>query len=221
MSNPPDARRLLGVGDDADADDVRAARRRLAKAIHPDVQGGNADAMRALNEAADFVLDQIASASTTADVRPQPATPPPSRRRPVSGARLDHDVASFVIESLPVEAFEALLIVTSWIGEVVVDEPPYQLDVLLVPTRSRAGRRGEHRQRDDRGAAGRTASRDRRRTRPVGGLAEPPGFRRVMAQRIGAGRWALSAVRASVVLSKSMGRAAATGAMSAAAIWVS
>jgi len=133
MSSAPDARRLLGVGDDADADAVRAARRRLAKAIHPDVQGGNADAMRALNEAADFVLEQIASASTTVEVRPQPATPPTGRRwRPVSGARLDHDVASFVIESLPVEAFEALLIVTSWIGEVVVDEPPYQLDVLLL-----------------------------------------------------------------------------------------
>ena len=40
-------------------------------------------------------------------------------------------MASFVIEALPVEAFEALLVVTSWIGEVIVDEPPYQLDVVL------------------------------------------------------------------------------------------
>ena len=37
-----------------------------------------------------------------------------------------------MIEALPVVAFEALLVVTSWIGEVVVDEPPYQLDVLLL-----------------------------------------------------------------------------------------
>ena len=29
------------------------------------------------------------------------------------------------------EAFEALLVVTSWIGEVISDEPPYQLDVLM------------------------------------------------------------------------------------------
>ena len=29
-------------------------------------------------------------------------------------------------------AFEALLIVTSWIGEVVVDEPPSQLDVVIL-----------------------------------------------------------------------------------------
>jgi hypothetical protein len=40
-------------------------------------------------------------------------------------------VCSFVIEALPVVAFEALVVVTSWIGEVVVDEPPYQLDALL------------------------------------------------------------------------------------------
>ena len=49
-----------------------------------------------------------------------------------SAERVDHDVASFVIEALPVVAFEALLVVTSWIGEVVVDEPPYQLDVLVL-----------------------------------------------------------------------------------------
>ena len=38
---------------------------------------------------------------------------------------------SFTIDALPAEAFEALLIVTSWIGEVLVDEPPYLLDVHL------------------------------------------------------------------------------------------
>ena len=42
-----------------------------------------------------------------------------------------HDVASFTIEALPAEAFEALLVVSTWIGEVLVDEPPYQLDVVL------------------------------------------------------------------------------------------
>ena len=40
-------------------------------------------------------------------------------------------MASFVIEALPVEAFEALLVATSWIGEALVDEPPYLLDVVL------------------------------------------------------------------------------------------
>ncbi len=36
-----------------------------------------------------------------------------------------------MIDELPVAAFEALLIVTSWIGEVLVDDPPYVLEVHL------------------------------------------------------------------------------------------
>jgi hypothetical protein len=123
-----DARRLLGVDSDADADAVRAARRHLAKRIHPDVSGGNAEAMRRLNEAADVVLQDLGverALSSTA-----PPSPPP--RRPAGATRTDHDVCSFVVEALPAVAFEALLVATSWLGEVVVDEPPYQLDVLLL-----------------------------------------------------------------------------------------
>ena len=52
----------------------------------------------------------------------------PPRRAP---GRFAHDVASFTIEALPAEAFEALLVVATWLGEVLVDEPPYQLDVDL------------------------------------------------------------------------------------------
>ncbi len=44
---------------------------------------------------------------------------------------MQHDAPSFTIDSLPVEAFEALLVVTSWIGEVLVDDPPYVLEVHL------------------------------------------------------------------------------------------
>jgi hypothetical protein len=40
-------------------------------------------------------------------------------------------VPSFTIDVLPVEAFEALLVVTSWMGDVLVDEPPYLLETLL------------------------------------------------------------------------------------------
>jgi hypothetical protein len=50
---------------------------------------------------------------------------------PRPGGRLAHDVASFTIEALPVEAFEALLVVASWLGEVIDDDPPYRLDVWL------------------------------------------------------------------------------------------
>lgn len=44
---------------------------------------------------------------------------------------VQHDNPSFTIDVLPAEAFEALLIVTSWIGEVLVDDPPYVLEVFL------------------------------------------------------------------------------------------
>jgi hypothetical protein len=135
--SPGDARRLLGLAGDADADAVRAARRRLAKLIHPDLEGGDADAMRRLNEAADLVLEELGTADLTTARRG--ATGPHARGGGRGwgpgrggGAASDTDVCSFVIEALPAVAFEALVVVTSWIGEVVVDEPPYQLDVLLL-----------------------------------------------------------------------------------------
>jgi hypothetical protein len=132
MSRESDARRLLGLDDDADAEAVRAARRRLAKQIHPDVEGGSNEAMRRLNEAADEVLHGLGGVEVAPRSRSRPEQPTRPPRRSSSRARFDHDVASFVIEALPAVAFEALLVVTSWIGEVVNDEPPYQLDVLLI-----------------------------------------------------------------------------------------
>jgi hypothetical protein len=44
---------------------------------------------------------------------------------------VQHDAPSFTIDVLPVEAYEALLVVTSWMGEVLVDDPPYVLEVFL------------------------------------------------------------------------------------------
>lgn len=131
MTSESEARRLLGVGDDADADAIRAARRRLAKAIHPDVDGGSTDAMGALNAAADIVLAQLAAGYRPPVSPPAPPGPVEPPVRSSDGSSVASDVASFVIEALPAEAFEALLVVTTWIGEVLVDDPPYQLDVVL------------------------------------------------------------------------------------------
>jgi hypothetical protein len=50
------------------------------------------------------------------------------QRRP---QRIDHDAPSFTMNVLPAEAFEALLVVTTWLGETLVDDPPYQLEVHL------------------------------------------------------------------------------------------
>lgn len=121
---------VLGVDRDADEVALRAARRRLAKELHPDRQGGDATRMQRLNAAFDDALELVQRRQDPA--MPAPAAPPPSEPAPPrQPGRMAHDVASFTIEALPAEAFEALLIVATWLGEVLVDEPPYQLDVEL------------------------------------------------------------------------------------------
>ena len=97
--------------------------------------------MRALNEAFDAAIGHLTGrrplAGDTSSRGPGASEPAPVRtaryrRRTVTWRdRVQHDAPSFVIEALPAEAFEALLVVTSWIGEVLVDEPPYLLDVHL------------------------------------------------------------------------------------------
>lgn len=127
MTNPFAA---LGLDAHASAADVRAARRRLAKEHHPDT-GGDATRMQELNEAAAAAL-RLIDASTLAP-KPRPTAPNgPSSADPVAdwhgGSR---DTPSFTVEALPVETFEALLLATANIGEVIDDDPPYRLEVLL------------------------------------------------------------------------------------------
>ena len=50
-----EARAVLGVSADADADAIRAAHRRLVRAVHPD-KGGSADLTRRINAARDVLL---------------------------------------------------------------------------------------------------------------------------------------------------------------------
>ena len=132
MSDDPYA--VLGVGRDVSEVELRAARRRAALRSHPDHEGGSTDEMRRLNAAFDAILADV---SGRAAQQPGPAAPPseptptPPSRVPRTGSRLSHDVASFTIEALPAEAFEALLVVATWLGEVVDDDPPYRLDVVL------------------------------------------------------------------------------------------
>lgn len=133
MTDPLDT---LGLGPDATADDIRAARRRLAKSHHPD-QGGDAGDMQRINEAADAALQDLADVAATP---PAPSEHPPSTsspsRSPSSSPQepsggVARDVPSFTVEALPVETFEAMLVVATWLGEVLDDEPPYRLDTYL------------------------------------------------------------------------------------------
>jgi hypothetical protein len=115
-----DALSVLGLPADASADDVRAARRALAKTHHPD-RGGDAASMQTVNEAADAALENLAAAA------PAQQDEPPDE----PWSRLSRDIPSFTVEALPVETFEGLLIVASWMGEVLDDDPPYRLDTHL------------------------------------------------------------------------------------------
>jgi hypothetical protein len=123
---------VLGLTFDASLDEVRAARRRLALTLHPDV-GGDPAAMRRLNEAFEMAVAHLTGRRPlpVGDDTPAPPPPqhPPARQRSRFG--LQRDEPSFTMNVLPVEAFEALLVATSWIGEVLVDEPPYVLEVFL------------------------------------------------------------------------------------------
>lgn len=121
---------VLGVAPSAGAEELAAARRRLARTLHPDV-GGDDEAMRRVNAAYDAAV-----AGLTVDRPAEPAppaadtsAPAPAARGRYSGTR--RDVPSFTVDVLPVEAFEALLVVTSWVGEVLDDDPPYRLEVFL------------------------------------------------------------------------------------------
>ena len=127
MTDDPYA--VLGVPADADLAALTAARRRQALTLHPDV-GGDAAAMQALNHAYDEAVRRLNEPRQA----PRPAAPaaeaaPPPRRHTMRGVQFDSP--SFTIDVLPVEAFEALLVVTSWMGEVLVDDPPYLLEVFL------------------------------------------------------------------------------------------
>lgn len=114
--------------------DVRAARRRLAQRLHPD-HGGDAARMRAVNEAAQAALEMLRSdrsdpvAPPAARVAPPPTGPAP--RRP--GRVVERDDASFTVAVLPVVAHEALVLVASWLGQVLLDESPYILECYLEP----------------------------------------------------------------------------------------
>ena len=130
MTKPPHS--ILGVAASATADEIRDARRKLARIHHPDA-GGDAAVMQAVNAAAADalrILDETESPRSTAPGHPQQTTSESATDEWVGLAR---DVPSFTIDALPAEAFEALLVATAELGEVEDDDPPYELRTLLSP----------------------------------------------------------------------------------------
>ena len=129
-----DPYRTLGVQADATLEELAAARRRLARSLHPDV-GGDADAMQAVNGAFDEAVRRL-DTSLPGPVVPEPVVPAPVVPEPVPRSHqamrgVQYDSPSFTIDVLPVEAYEALSVVAAWMGEVVVVDPPYVLEAFL------------------------------------------------------------------------------------------
>ena len=114
---------VLGLAPGAGEAEIVAARRRLAKAAHPDA-GGSVGEMQRLNDA---VTRALAAVGVPQSAAAPPRRPPPSYR----GGPVRHDHPSFTIEALPVEAFEGLLIAAAWLGEAVDDDPPYVLEAVI------------------------------------------------------------------------------------------
>lgn len=140
MGGVDDPFAVLGLTPAATLADVRAARRQLALVLHPD-RGGDEVRMREVNLAFDLAVKAILRPAPLRPAERAPAPAGPSPESPVArrrrsqpgrtGLRVEHDSPSFSIELLPAKAFEALLIVVAWIGEVLVDDPPYLLDAHL------------------------------------------------------------------------------------------
>lgn len=125
MDNP---RAVLGVGPDATDAQLRRARRRLAKQLHPDLHadGTRADAQRRMAQV-NRAFDELHAARVAAPSPAPPAPPGGAGERPGATAAAD----AFAIEALPVDAFEATLLAAVELGDVVRAEEPYLLAVLL------------------------------------------------------------------------------------------
>lgn len=113
---------VLGLPKDVNARQVSARRRFLASVHHPDV-GGDPVTMAAINRAHD---DLMARLEPVADQDGVEATAPVNGR-----LRVDADHPSFVIDALPVVAFEVLLLAARVLGDVSDDDPPYLIEAQL------------------------------------------------------------------------------------------
>jgi len=58
LMRPSEARKLLGVGEGASADDIRAAHRQLIAKVHPDA-GGSAGLATQVNAARDALIAEL------------------------------------------------------------------------------------------------------------------------------------------------------------------
>jgi hypothetical protein len=108
-TEPADPFRLLGVEPGASPQELRAARRRLAKMLHPDLGAGRgSEAMAQINTAFEEASAHV---------------PPPA-----SDPLLE---AVFEVDALPAETCELLIVACRILGEVLAVDEPYRLEAYL------------------------------------------------------------------------------------------
>jgi hypothetical protein len=124
----PDPWAVLGLTPGASLQDARSARRRLAKRLHPDLHE-SADPAEAAVQARHMALVNQALAEVERLAAAAGTTAPRESRHPPA---VEVDGDSFSVGALPVEAFEALFLVAYGLGEILVAEEPYTLELYLL-----------------------------------------------------------------------------------------
>jgi len=124
---------VLGVPRDADETTIRAAWREAAKSAHPDAGGSNA-AMTNLNAALEKAIASLAQQRQTTSASRRHGSSPNFAEdpdEPKLAGPISRDAPSFSVSVLPVETYEALLVIAGWWGDLLLDEPPYAMEVYV------------------------------------------------------------------------------------------
>ncbi len=109
---------ILGLPAGASVAEARAARKRLAKRLHPDLYAGDSGEERSARSAQMILVNRA-----LADIEARSTESAPTAE-PVDGD-------SFTVEYLPVDAYEALFLVAYGLGDILSSDEPYRLEVYL------------------------------------------------------------------------------------------
>lgn len=109
------------------------ARNILAREFHPDL-GGNDRHMALVNEAYEYIIEKRRRILSNLPISADSASAGFAQSCATIYKRHEHlasDFPSFTVNALPVVAFEVLLLAAQIIGNVVTNDPPYVLEVLI------------------------------------------------------------------------------------------
>lgn len=128
---------VLGLAPGSSLDEARAARRRLAKRLHPDLHGdGPAEEaaslsarMTLVNQALDAIEGGWIASPVLSPARPEGAEGPAADAAIFPNPVFDD---TFSVDWLPAEAFEALFLAAYGLGDILVADEPYLLELYLL-----------------------------------------------------------------------------------------